>query len=44
MKEVIVIILLIALFGCANAELFTEEYSRRFGHELAYKCDKSVRS
>ena len=39
MKEVIVIILLIALFGCANAELFTEEYSRRFGHELAYKCD-----
>ncbi|MNI14288.1 hypothetical protein D3C81_905920 [compost metagenome] len=39
MKELTLIILLIVLSGCANAELFTEEYRRRYGHELAHKCD-----
>jgi hypothetical protein len=39
MKELTVIIVLIALAGCANAELFTEGYNRRYGHGLAYKCD-----
>jgi hypothetical protein len=38
MKELTVIIMLIVLSGCANAEIFDEGYSRRYGHELAYKC------
>jgi len=39
MKELTLIILLIALSGCARTELFTEEYKRRHGHQLAFKCD-----
>jgi hypothetical protein len=39
MKELTVIIILITLLGCANAEIFHEGYRRGYGHELAYKCD-----
>ena len=37
MKELTVIVLLITLFGCANAELFPG-WGRGYTHELAYTC------
>lgn len=35
MKSLAVIIVLVALSGCANSEWFPKGY----GHELTYKCD-----